>query len=437
MRNRRSNLIDIGKSVLIVLLSCSAIVLIGQSPLYQGFEQMLGLGEKNMVTVSQQPGSDQHTSEIVIKPNQLMMQNYGVRHGVQFDQEAIDQLYDMKLGLRLREVLSSVEAIRQITEEQWREKLTQGAVWVYYEFPGTVPLLELSAWLSEVRVNPALSGSVRGLLLEEQGDGLILSYRNEEDGRFYTSELVRNRESRLAALMTNLEGNGASFAFELDEYALAMDSYTILVPGKRAFPVYSVKDPMKDLSSANWEALLKELSFNPKSMTYETPDALVVNEGQDSLRLMNNGTISYENSGMDVPKYFVEGDSLGSQVEDAKRILDIITAGHLGEGTSYLAGVSRQEDNKLLVTFGYALNGMPVQVVPFGYGAEFLFQGGAIERFEVRVRHYEKTELEMMLLPVRQAVAAFLASEQEDRRLVRSYIDPGEDRNLLVSWTAV
>ncbi len=423
------------QNILIVLLFFSALFLMRQSALYHEFERLLlpqraaeqGYARNELLA----------SAEIEVRPLQILLQWKEGRYGLQYDETAIAQIYDNLLSIYLKEAIGEVEEIHPMTEEAWREKILHGTSWVYFDFPANMPFLELSVWLGKERENPILRGYVHSFLLEETEEGIFLSYRNETDGVYYESNRLSIQEGSLSQIVLDSGPNDALFAFEQEGYSALMNPNTILISRSRAHPVYQVKNPLEGSSEEAWGDLLKKLSFHSKYSSYEVMGTRVQTEGEESLRLSEQGLVVYENLGSEMPKFSVEDGSLRSRVEYAKSILDLLLSDQLGDADTYLSAVEERADGTLAVRFSYLLDGVPVQLMREGYAAEFLFSGSEMTKFQVHVRHYSKTETERTTFPIQQAVAVLLELGQRERTLTLGYIDPGENGGISVSWTAV
>ena len=100
--------------------------------------------------------------------------------------------------------------------------------------------------------------------------------------------------------------------------------------------VYTGANPLDDWDTADQEALLEALDFNPRaSAVYEAVDGTVIQEGSDTLRIQKNGKITFHAAESGQARF----QALSAREKDlqikAEEILDGVTAGHLGEGTMF------------------------------------------------------------------------------------------------------
>ena len=191
-RKKRRRLIEICKDILIVLLALSAVYLTMRTQIggLAGRDGGWLSGLFSGGTVNLLPAGGGETRE-TIQPRPVRMSvqlGGGGRYGVQYDQSAVDALFDATASL-LGDALGSAQAPAQITETAWREALSN-AWGIYFDFRGAVPLTVLSASLSGA-VNQALPEvGVRRLLLAEAEGAVRLYYSNERTGLYYACDCL-------------------------------------------------------------------------------------------------------------------------------------------------------------------------------------------------------------------------------------------------------
>ena len=154
---KRTRSVELIKDVLIAALTLSALWLAVQTPLAAPLRGLLreegrmtapgqvqetdrGSGALPMAMVVNLPGG----SEL---PLALPEGAEGARRGLQYDQAACQELFQRVAG-PLVETLSSAGAPEQVSRRRWEGALT-GALGVYMDFQGKIPLPVLAGWLSE------------------------------------------------------------------------------------------------------------------------------------------------------------------------------------------------------------------------------------------------------------------------------------------------
>ncbi|MEH2940837.1 hypothetical protein [Lawsonibacter sp. JLR.KK007] len=293
MEGRKQQVAERLKDVLILLLTLSALWLAAQTPLaaplgglFQeegrqtvtapGQEVSWGTGALPMAMVVNLPGG---TNPSLTIPEG----SESVRRGLQYDQAACQELFQRVAG-PLVEALSSAGAPERITRREWEETLT-GALGVYMDFQGRIPMPVLAGWLS-VR-DTQLTATVRRLVLTVWEDGVDLYYRDEEDGGYYRCRSEVADPFSLAEALSGLTGNGAFYAFESELYQ-SLDPDTLFFAETPALAVYSAANPMS-AGQETLQSLVQDLGFSLSSTSFYSTDEQVARSGDDSVRLSDRG----------------------------------------------------------------------------------------------------------------------------------------------------
>ena len=149
-RRRRNRGIERLKSILIVVLSLSAVYLtfraLVQNEVHSGSQGILGsvlsLFQDQESTAPSNPiGSSELTA--AARPVRIAVYDGVNRYAVQYNAAQTDKLFDT-LGILLGEALTSAKAPGEITQQQWQAALQSPSVW--FDFLGNIPLETLSAW---------------------------------------------------------------------------------------------------------------------------------------------------------------------------------------------------------------------------------------------------------------------------------------------------
>ncbi|MDF2838598.1 MAG: hypothetical protein K0S60_301 [Evtepia sp.] len=432
-QNRR--IIEWGKNLLILFLVLSTVYLISQSTLYDGFG-IFARSSRQDFQSSQTEAASTMERHVSIEPIRLAVHNQSGCYGVQYDQQTIDLLFETKLSNLLREALTGAEHTVTTTEEQWKAVLSGESNWVYFDFLTNLPLSDIGIWL-ESEKNPALSGMVRRVLLTESGGKHLLYYCNEEDGQYYFCEWPKRSEDQFRSVVNEFVPNGAAFAFQKPDTYGTLKYDVMILPTVPNMPVYDVKNPLETLQEGEQEKILRSLLFNPQAVSfYQSADGLVIQEGVDTLRILKKGTITFHSQGAEQVRYPILRDDPETLVEITQKLFLDIVADRCGEGVPYLIGVNTQKDGSIVVSFGYRLNGAPVQVFSQGYAAQFLIRDGSIHDFTIHVRQYTNTDEKAVVLPEKQAAAAAKKLEQQGKELLLTYLDSGEKLRISANWSA-
>ncbi len=422
------------KSLLIVLLSLSAIYLAGSSQLYG---DVLSDWIRSIKTSSTQllGPADNSPAETTqsIYPVRIAVTNESGRYGAQYDTTTVDAVYD-QLAVLLNEALSSGCAPTEISADEWVQSLTASPS-IYFDLLGSVPLSALSGWLSGNSSNPLLFGTVRRLSLSADADGnVLLSYVNEEDSLYYACITEIVSRDQLFSAVSSYTANEALFAFEQSGYA-ALYPYTLLLPDTPSPVVYSASSP---LTSANLSTLLTALSFRVQANSiYQSSEGQVVRSGNDTLRIANNGVATYYTSEPDSPLFSLSpGSSDADKIDLARSLTDSTVGLWCGDARLYLSSAQLLANGTYQVDFNYCLNGAAVcTVAEEGYAARFIFSDNQLTDFTLCFRCYTATNTTTFVLPELQAVAALSALNADGSELLLCYQDTGGD-TVRAGWIA-
>ena len=429
------------KTILIVLLSCSALWLAAQTPLAAPMWGLLR-EEGPQVQPGQSQGEEHGPGGVPMAmavnlfgaPDGLSLPEgtEGARRGIRYDQGACQELFEQVAG-PLLEALSSAGEPEEVGRLEWERALTE-RLGVYLDFQGQVPLPVLVGWLSGEETG--LTASVRLMALTAWEDGLDVYYRDEGDGRFYRCRSHVADPYSLSQALSGLTGNGAFYAFEREDYA-GLDPDTLLLPEAPSPAVYTAANPMSAGQTA-LESLVRDLGFSLNSTSFYSTDEQVARSGDDSVRLSDGGTAQYLYEGkaggglFPVPRLGRSG-TLFDSVETCRRIALSAISPRCGEARLYLMSVQERPEG-LEIDFGYSLNGVPV-LLDRGCAARFLVSGGQVVQFSIHLRGYTANGSASLTLPPRQAAAALLARGLEGEELLLTYADSGGD-TLTAGWSA-
>lgn len=430
--NKRKRLLAWGQNLLILLLSLSAILLISQSALYEGFGIFSNTKKEQQQIEEHLP--NQGESSMSVEPVCLALQNEQGRYAVQYDAKTTHQLFQDKLGSLLREALSGVKEMAPLSKEQWQAVLKGQGNWIYYDFSASLPLHTLPVWLGGRPADTVLAGSASTFLLTDTNGTYHLYCYDDVAKTYAICTLAEGSGERFSSTIRDIPQNGAIFAFEDLRRFGGIDENVMILPQLPVMPVYEVKNPISAPDKATQETIMKILSFNPSaSKVYESADGLVIKEGGGTLRILNIGTVLFHGQGSDL-RFPIPQDDVGAMIERTQELLISVMADRCGEARPYLAAVESKESGETLLTFEYYLNGAPVKLYSEGYAAQFTVQNGVIRDFTIHLRQYLKAEEKSLILPERQAVAAAQAKVKKGQSLHLSYLDTGEGLRIAADW---
>lgn len=424
-KNRR--MVERVKTLLIVLLSCSAVYLAVRTQIPVSLHSLLP-------TRTTQSGS-QTTQESRIQAAQPLRMavtlrggEESLRYGVQYDQEAQDILFQQMYSL-LVEALSSAEAPAAVDETSWREALNTSPG-IYFDWQDDLPFSVLVGWLSVE--NGQLTGSVRRLVLTAQEGQAVIYYCGQED-TYYRAVCPMVDVSRLSEAVAGVKDNGAQFAFEQEEFD-GLAPYTLLLGENLTPKIYQASNPLEQEEIR--EQVRQTLDFSDdSSVSYVTSNEQVIRNGNDTLRLAADGSTVTFTAADGGSRYLVTSSGVYGAVERCRQ-LAVDTLGDLcGQARLYLMSVEENGEESWQIEFGYLLNGVPVRLGDEGYAARFQVSGGRVVSFTLCLRSYTDSGTTSVVLPQRQAMAAMEAKGHQGEELLLVYLDTGIQQ-VSASWAA-
>jgi len=431
-RKKLRTAVELGKDILILLLTCSAVWMLVRGGLFN----RLTLGEEDQAQVAGvQNNSDVQTQ--AVRPMRLTATLQGgdqpVRYTAQYDAQAVDALFQKSAGL-LMETLSSAEQPQPVTRRDWEEALGR-APGLCFDFQGEMPLSALTGWLSvELSVPDALV--CRVLLTVWEGSAALYYYDlNTQSWYRCVTQVVG--AVQLENVLDGLSSNGAYYAFESDRTD-PMAGDTLLVPSPEPLVVYTAGNPMSGGRGA-LEGLMTDLGFNLSACVfYSGAGEEVGRSGSDTLRMSKDGVVEYHTD-VDGPKQFPvnaipDRSEVFAAADACSRLLWQAVNTRSGQARTYLSRVE-QTDRGWVLEFEYSLNAIPVSMKN-GPAARFEVTDGQITAFTLRLRSYTAGENRQILLPPIQAAAAMAALELDGRELQVMYRDGGEEW-VSPNWTAI
>lgn len=424
-KNRR--MVERVKSLLIVLLSCSAV--------YLAVRIQMPVSLHSLLPTRTTQSSSQTTQESRIQAAQPLRMavtlrggEESLRYGVQYDQEAQDILFQQMYSL-LVEALSSAEAPAAVDETSWREALNT-APGIYFDWQDELPFSVLVGWLSVE--NEQLTGSVRRLVLTAQESQAVLYYCGQGE-TYYRAVCPMVDVSRLSEAVAGVKDNGARFAFEQEEFD-GLAPYTLLLGENLTPKIYQASNPLEQEEIQ--EQVRQTLDFSDDaSVSYITSNEQVIRNGNDTLRLAADGSTVTFTAAEEGSRYPVAGSGVYGAVERCRQ-LAVDTLGELcGQARVYLMSVKETGEESWQIEFGYLLDGVPVRLGEEGYAARFQVSGGRVVSFTLCLRSYTDSGTTSVVLPQRQAMAAMEAKGHQGEELLLVYLDTGIQQ-VSASWAA-
>lgn len=418
MKDSRRRWLERGKTLLIVLLTLSAMLLIYFSPLVQSSGvQALFDGGLNDRTAQSLPPRALPAAAI---PVQMAVGTTVGLYGVQYDQETVDALFD-QAGPLLGEALANAGQPAALSEEEWQELLSGQCV--YFSYLRPLPLSLLCRWLTGKAAPSALTASARRIILAAQGDGtLSLYYQAGDEGSYHRCSTTLDADLHLSPITEGVSPNSAAFAFEDESLSGILTDYTLVTNEETSGQIYHSATPISLTDQGQLSQLLSALSFSDQNQA-SLSDVSIFVDGDDTLRVYGDGQVRFHSSG---EARYPAGEGLSGAAAAVWPLAEASLGALCGEARLYLlSALADEEENRYTITFGYCLNGSPVYLYDQGWAAQFQVQEGSVTDFTLYLRSYSATGRQALLLPAERAAAALTALTDQPRELVIRYRDNG------------
>jgi len=324
----------------------------------------------------------------------------------------------------LEQALGSARSLNLCSIQAFRDALQAPSL--YCDFLSTLPLpiLAEAVWTSSEH-----SLQARYLVLSGQGDtvslyfwdGASLSYRCDTDLSSAELETAVNR----------YDSGNAHFAYDLPEEAGELAPFSLLPDALPELPVLSAAAALSDTNR-----LLTLLDFNPNT-NYRYPESdgsETVIEGERSVRIRPNGTVTYSSGGESALVVRSQSDrpTAREAASGASALLNELLASVTSDAKLYLTGI-QQTGSTTTVTFDYQVSGIPVCFADGTSAAEVVLDGVTVSGMTLRFRQYTAAGNTSLLLPLPQALA--IAASRPGQELSIGYADTGSE-TVSACWLA-
>lgn len=402
--------IELGKDLLIVALSCSAIFLAARTPIATHL--------RGWVAPEPPPAALTRTSRAV-SPYAIAVRNDKGLYGVSYDQAPVERAFE-RFSPLLGEAFSAAQSPETATRAQWQALLESPGVCC--TFQGQPPLAALSAWLGGAEDYP---GEAHTLLLAWDGGQMWLAWRTGDS--YFRARTSVAYQGHLADALEDFSPNGAAYAYTLsdDDAYEALDPYVLISITAPQPHVYTASSPDLMADEAARSALLTALGFlSGTEGAYETADGLAVTENGDRLLVTPSGEVTFRAGDESRYPIAMERDlpSVYDAAQAALEVLDRAAVAWKGEGDFILTGAT-QTGRGWEVTFHVMLEGVPVLMSGEGWSARFLVEDGRISEFSFVLRTYTATETVTTLPTHRLSAAALRSLPSRGGQLVLCYSD--------------
>lgn len=388
------------KSLLIVLLACSALFLASQTLFPMREQGLLSKLPVSAPLASEEPQTGLYSQ--LLRPAAFAVTREEGRYGQLYHQNSLEDY--TQLYTTLAEAFTLAQSPVEISVSAWTNVLSHPGL--YCEYLGAIPLDVFSLWLSGTE-NPTLSGhSSRYFYVTET------ALYFWEDSTPYSCPLTTDLTPTLSRLFTGFTPNGALFAHQDTRFSPLQNHDLVLLTTPivptltgeipiSASPSSDTNDPTFVPNDALFD-LLQQLSFHPQTNPlYAVGDGYAITDSSETLRISSSGQISYKRSDFSTIRYFCEENPL----EYTKNLVESTLGNLAGNAHIYLQNVEKSGQTTT-ISYGFAFYGAKIDLEDTLWCATFTIEQDTITSFSLRPRRYTVLEGgDVALLPQEQAVA--------------------------------
>lgn len=390
------------KNVVIILLILSAVFLGWESRLFgnttAGVSGITELYNSIIMGSGAEKNAEKKTAGAVIPVCIAVTNSDGAHSTVKYDMTELGRLYDKTVKI-LSEVLSSSRTPSEVDPSAWQSALTSPGI--YFEYLSPVKLSVLSKLIGTEQTRSWGSIPVRRICVSYQNGKNRLFFCDCNTGKIYAADTAAS--DGVDGLTESVGINSAIFAFERGIQTLK-DPYCLLTTDVSEHPEIEVKNPLSDDKTLKDVLVGLGVSEHPKS-TYTETGARVYVENTFTLRLHNDGTVTYRLTGDEGGASPELNES--AAIEKAWHAVFTSIGKYCGNDTYvYFDSAARTEDNGYQVKFTYMVAGGRVRLGADGYAASVTIKGGTITAMALHFRSYSVTNTQREMLPEIQAAAA-------------------------------
>ena len=406
-------LIELVKSVLIVLLFMSAGLLLYLTGYYSG--AFTNLDSSVRERVEGEDSAQINTNEIdkyaIAQAKEVSVSSgMGGRYSVAFDNEGVDEIYG-RFSAFIAEALGSAGSPQKVSAERWLEALEGESVYVRYFSPQA--LASLSSLLG-TRLSPNAQNISSDEFCLYRNENKVSLFYKSGNACYSCSTAVSG--SALGERISEYSFDNSFFSHE-DKLLDSLDKSLLILRNFSSVP--TIESAVPD-SSAMLAGLMKAFDINEYTTSHyrEAGGRSVYVDGNCILRVAASGNASYEFTGESA--ILADSPEIDSVLELAWLISMNTVGSSCGDAKIYLSGTEAGENGKLSICFDYLVNGIPVYLGD-RHAAEYVFSNEILVSSELVFRSYEISGESISILPMYQAAA--IASSEGKARISLSYVE--------------
>lgn len=420
----RRRLIELGKDIVIALLTLVILVLIllalpsktltstpWLAAAIKPFAGLFGMNEAELTYVETAVPAPS-----AAQPLAISVQNLAGRYSAVYDETAVAQMYE-PLGALLAQALDSAGEPAAASRASVYDALRAPSA--AFSYSAALSADVLAAWLN---ASCAETDAARWFIVSLQDDTVRLYLVGE---RVQVCQTALSADALLSALELYTP-DGSRFAFEAPESFSRVDGLSLIPAQLPTLYAAQAANPCDARFTTN---LAAEIGFNPYGDTSYTDAAgnTTYSETDCTLSVSATGEVTIRTAADAQSRFTAEQDTPLAQIEAARALLARITALVEGEAQLYLSGYEKT-DGGAVCSFDYILGGVVVQQSA-GPAATVRFTGSQISELRVQLRSYTSSDEKLSLLPAAQAAAIVPSGTV----LAVSYADTAA-QSLMAGW---
>lgn len=435
----RKKLIEAVKSLFIVLLLISALILGNKTDLFSHFLSssavIAGVADFAKLIGGGQPapgdaalGGDYSPAAM---PRFIMMNSQnGLSYCIKYNRELLADTY-RQFSVELGEALGSSGEPVMVPMREWEAALVGPGV--FFDFLYEQPLDVLSGWLGMYIDSAAKDHTARYICLARDGDNLDLYYIREKDHAAYKCDTALSYGS-ISSKLESYSLDNSSFAFEFSEDYDLLDPYFIIL--NQLPEVYELTAGNPLYAGIDEEGLLGLLNINSiVAIPYTEPDGTKVYvDGDVTLRVYPSGIAVFRQSGEEGLKIGTSNSASSSEVvEKAYSIAAESIGKYCGAAEPCFTGITYNAETEIFtITFDYSLNGLPIKRTDGLHALEMQVKNGIVTNLSLNYREYGFTGSILSPSPLPEKQAAVLVQAKGGGEPLLVYEDSGS--SVSVSW---
>ena len=404
------------KSLLILILTCSALYLAWRTELFQRFLP------DHLPADAAEPSAMVSSYTAAAKPLYAAVTGTsGLVYGVGYDDGAMDELLQTFRSV-LGETFGSASAPEPVEENSWRAALLEPGLFLDYGMP--VSLNVLASWMGTAAAFSPEQRAGRLLLSLREMEHVDLYYLNEQ-GTAYRCSTVALSDALYAGINSFLP-NGTEFAMQLASLA-SCDPYALILRDLPELDAVNASDGGRD-AAFRTAAELCRVRLNSGS-SFQEQNGIVYLGEEGRLRLEADGSFRYLAA---EDKALGEAREEADQIELSRSFLSQLADSCGGIGALEYSGMRNGEAGTTYL-FDYRVNGVRVKLNS-GSAAWAVFRDGQLVEIGLRPRTYSPGGTQADCIPPLQAAAA-AGSMQPGGTPELILSDPGGSAVISPLWT--